>query len=159
MPSLHQPPARPASSLCAMKETDKILDDEYGKDFGNELVGIGARIAARFMPNNTFEASVELDMSADRALAELESAAGHIGRVIGRKVSDGGIRLTGLIKAGFLNLAPAVVDIYITPLGDERCQVRITGTAKEGLIKQRAGEGAVRRLLAATSFGSVSIAK
>ena len=138
-----------------MKETDKLLEDELGK-FGDDLTGIGIRWVARFLPNNAFEASVELDTSTDGALAELENAARRVGRSIGRQVSDGAIDLTVVIGAGFLNMNPAVVDIYITPLGDERCQVRITGTAKESLIKQRAGEGAVRRLLAATRFGSVS---
>ena len=118
-----------------MKETDETLEEELGWP-------------ARLMPNNAFEASVELPMSTDRALAEFENAAGHVGRVIGRPASDGGTRLTVVIKAGFLNMNPAVVDIYITPLGDERCRVRISGTAKESLIKQRAGQGAVRRLLA-----------
>lgn len=147
-------PRQRANNICAMKETDKILDDEYAR-----ISGEWGLMPWGLMPNTAFEASVELDMSTDRALAELENAAGRLGRVIGRKGSDGGIRQTVVIKPGFLNMMPAVVDIYITALGDERCRVRITGTAKETLIKQRAGEGAVRRLLAATRFGSVSTAK
>ena len=126
-----------------MKETDKILKEELDK-VGGEWVGLGAWLLMRFGSNNAFEASAVLDMSTDGALAELEDAADDVGRVIVRKVSDGGMRLTVVIGAGFLKMMPAVVDIYITPLGDERCRVRITGTAKEGLIKQRAGEGAVR---------------
>jgi hypothetical protein len=63
--------------------------------------------------------------------------------------------LTAVIPAGFWNLNPAVVDLEIMPLGTHSCRVVITGTAKEGLIKQRAGEGAVKRILAATGFGSL----
>jgi hypothetical protein len=136
-----------------MEDTDKVLEQELG-ELGGEFGGLGARWAARRMPNNAFGASIELDISTGRAFAEFSEVAGALGRVIGHAVTDTGARLTAVIGAGFWNLNPAVVDLRITPLGSQRCRVVITGTAKEGLIKQRAGEGAVRKFLAATRFGS-----
>src|SRR6187431_2947345 len=127
-----------------MEDTDKILQEELG-NIGDEWGGIGAGIGATWaagrLPNNAFAASVELDLSTARALAELEDAARRLGRVIGRDVSDSGASLKFVIGAGFWNLNPAVVDVHISSLDDGRCRVVITGTAKEGLIKQRAGEG------------------
>lgn len=137
-----------------MEDTDRILEEELGK-VGGEFGGLGARWAAHRMPNNAFRASIELEISTDQALAEFSDLAGALGRVIQRESTDAGARLTAVIGAGFWNLNPAVVDVQIAPVGPHSCRVVITGTAKEGLIKQRAGEGAVRKMLAATRFGSL----
>jgi hypothetical protein len=102
------------------------------------------------MSNNAFGASIELEIGPARALARSSEAADAMGRVI-RHDGEG---LTAVIAGGLLNMNPAVVDMKITPLGSHGCRVEVTGTAKEGLIKQRAGEAAVRRLLAATGFAA-----
>lgn len=137
-----------------MDDTEEILERELG-EVGGEFGGLGARWAARRMPNNAFVASIELEISAAQALTEFSQAAGALGRVVDRELNDAGARLTAVVGAGFWNMNPAVVDLQLASRGANRCRVTITGTAKEGLIKQRAGEGAVRRILAATRFGTL----
>jgi len=53
------------------------------------------------------------------------------------------------VMTGAMNMNPAVVDVEIFALGPQACRATLTGTAKEGLIKQRAGEKAVRAVLEA----------
>lgn len=57
-------------------------------------------------------------------------------------------RIVGVVKAGWRNLNPAVITVTITP-GEFGDQVQIRGAAAEGLIKQRAGEAAAKRVAAA----------
>jgi hypothetical protein len=135
-----------------MDDTDTVLEEELG-NLGGEFGGVGARWAARRMPNNAYRAAIELEISMGEAFSEFRGVADALGRVTGHELTETGATLTAVIGAGFWNLNPAVVELRITSLGPQRCRVVITGTAKEGLIKQRAGEGAVRRFLAATRFG------
>ena len=53
-----------------------------------------------------------------------------------------------IVGAGALNLNPAMLAVTMTSAGDGRTTVHIQGAAKEGLIKQNAGEKATRRLAA-----------
>jgi hypothetical protein len=48
----------------------------------------------------------------------------------------------GVVWAGFSNMNPAIVTIWISPGERQHTQVTIQGKAKEGLIKQHAGEEA-----------------
>lgn len=106
------------------------------------------------MPNNAFGASIDLEIPAADALAAFTEVSHALGRLIEDESTEVATKLKMVIGAGFLNMNPAVVDVEISSLGDQKCRVTITGSAKEGLIRQRAGEGAVRRVLAAIRFGA-----
>jgi hypothetical protein len=54
--------------------------------------------------------------------------------------------LAAVIGSGFMNMNPAVVTVEVVPTSDDLSKVSIRGVAKEGLIKQRAGEKAARRI-------------
>jgi hypothetical protein len=54
----------------------------------------------------------------------------------------------GVLGAGAMNLNPAVVTVTMTSAGQGATMLRIRGAAKEGLIKQRAGEKAAQRVAA-----------
>ena len=47
---------------------------------------------------------------------------------------------------------PAVVTVTVTEVNPARSKVVIAGIAKEGAIKQRTAEGAVRRILKAAKL-------
>ena len=140
--------------MAKEEDTDNILGEELGK-LGGEFGGVGARWAAHRMANDAFRASIDLEISADQALAEFIEVASALGRVVEHQERGAEARLRAVIGAGFRNMNPAVVQVQIEPIGPHTCRVTVTGTAKEGLIKQRAGEGAVRKLLGATRFGWV----
>ena len=54
--------------------------------------------------------------------------------------------MAAVVGSGLLNLNPAVVTVAVVPLAEDRTRATVTGTAKEGLIKQHAGEKAARRI-------------
>ena len=133
-----------------MTDDDKILEAELARLAGGAyLGGAGARWAARRLPNNAFEAAVDVQASAADALAAFADALAKLGRLIGEGPAEQNLGVRGVVRAGFLNLNPAVIDIRVTALEDGRSRVTVTGTAKEGRIKQQAGEKAVARVIAA----------
>ena len=54
--------------------------------------------------------------------------------------------VSAVVGSGFLGLNPALVTIEVIPLGNNDVKVTVVGRAKEGLIKQRGGEKAARRI-------------
>ncbi len=54
--------------------------------------------------------------------------------------------VSAVIGSGFLGLNPAVVILEMIPQGESGTCVTVFGLAKEGLIKQRAGEKAARKI-------------
>jgi len=52
----------------------------------------------------------------------------------------------GIVGAGIWNLNPAVVTVTISAADNGGTTAHIRGAAKEGLIKQRAGQTAAERL-------------
>jgi len=57
--------------------------------------------------------------------------------------------IRALLGSGFLNLNPALVTITVSRRDETTTEVTIRGVAKEGLIKQRAGQKAAERVAAA----------
>ena len=53
--------------------------------------------------------------------------------------------MTATVGSGFLGLNPAVVAAEIAVSDDQGTDLTVYGTAKEGLIKQHAGERSARR--------------
>jgi hypothetical protein len=62
--------------------------------------------------------------------------------------ADGKAIVRGIVRAGIANLNPAVVTVTMMSTSDSGTSVQIRGAAKEGLIKQRAGQKAAERLAA-----------
>ena len=54
------------------------------------------------------------------------------------------VTLKAVIGSGFLNMNPVVVTVCIHQTLSHQTHITIQGVAKEGLIKQRAGEKAAR---------------
>lgn len=70
-----------------------------------------------------------------------------IGRVVAQTGPAGSqAAVRAIVGAGVMNLNPAMLTVTMTGTADGRTTVHIRGAAKEGLIKQRAGEKAARRL-------------
>ena len=107
----------------------------------------GARWATKRLRVDTAELILNLAASTTRIVTVATDILSHEGEVIEGSVADGnreGVR--GVIGAGALNMNPAVVRVQATPLAPEMSQVRVRAVAKEGLIKQRAGQEAAARI-------------
>jgi hypothetical protein len=99
----------------------------------------GARQASRRLKSNIFETTVPLSWPLPEAAEKVTQVLDADGTLTGRDLQI----LTG---AGAMNANPVVVTVTLS--ADEAGQVtaRIRGVAKEGLIRQRAGEKAARRI-------------
>ena len=98
----------------------------------------GARKAAKRMRADIFEITVELDLP-------VATAADLVARTLdtlGTRTAD----LQAVIGAGAMNLNPAVVTVTLSEHA-EGSVAAVRGVAKEGLIRQRAGEKAARRVV------------
>ncbi|MFF5082728.1 hypothetical protein ACFY36_37285 [Actinoplanes sp. NPDC000266] len=97
----------------------------------------GARFAARRMRADIFETTVELPLSLPDA-----------GELTGRTLDALGTRTAesqAVMGSGAMNMNPAVVTVTLREQ-DGTVVATVRGVAKEGLIRQRAGQKAARRV-------------
>jgi hypothetical protein len=132
----------------ARKDVDELLRDEVGTAVESLGGGLAGRVA-RHLGTNRFEIAADVHLGIGEAHALYVKAVKRAGRLIHTETDLHGESITAVVGAGFLNMNPAVVEIELRDAGADSCSVVLRGTAKEGLLKQHAGEGAVRTLLAA----------
>lgn len=110
----------------------------------------GAERGARRLRKDVFEVDLVVSMppqaAADRA-AEVISEQGSLVDLEGTS-ADRATQVVGIVGSGVANLNPAVVTVTIRASA-QGSRLVIRGAAKEGLIKQRAGEKAAKRIAAA----------
>lgn len=117
-----------------MLAEDEILARELGR-----LGGIGARLVARLLATNVGEREVTLLAGAEQVRAAVRQVfASHI-----EDERDDSIRVR--VGAGKMNLNPALITFRLTAGPGSGTTVRVRGAAKEGWLKQRAGEQAADR--------------
>jgi hypothetical protein len=110
---------------------------------------LGAAFAGRRLRKNVQETEITLAAPPDDVFVQVVSLIGAMGRVLAQTgPTDGRLVVRGIVGAGAMNLNPAVVTVTMVPAGDSSTTVHLRGAAKEGLIKQRAGQKAVERLAA-----------
>jgi hypothetical protein len=130
-----------------VKSEDELLAEALGGVAGGRR---GVESVARRMRKNVAEVDVVLDVPSAAAADRARKVLSEMGRVIGSEgtAEPSGQRVTGIVGAGVANLNPTVVTVTIraTEAGSE---IVVRGAAKEGLIKQRAGEAAAKRVAAA----------
>jgi hypothetical protein len=107
----------------------------------------GAEAAARRLPKGVFEVELSLRMSPAEAAERARDAISDHGSLLDLE-GVGEDQVAGVVGAGVGNLNPAVVTVTISA-SPEGSRLVIRGAAKEGLIKQRAGEKAAKRVAAA----------
>jgi hypothetical protein len=128
---------------------ERVLEDELARVAKIWPFSAGARFAARRMPSNVFEGVVEVLADPADVYERFRAVVESLGRLLERDPDSPSLTLTGLIGTALMN--PAVVEVQITPLEVGWCRATVTGTAKEGLIRQRSGEKA--GLLVLKAFG------
>jgi len=125
-----------------LQDKDRILSREIGK-----LGGPGASLAARLLPNNVLELTMETNSSPERTLEAAFTILSQEGKITEDRRSDPDEPMVcALLGSGFWNLNPALVEVRIVSTAEGVTRLSIIGTAKEGLIKQHAGEKAARRI-------------
>jgi hypothetical protein len=134
-----------------MPETeDDLLAREIAK-IGGSTGGPGGKsgssLMARLLPNNTFELAIEISAEPQAVLQTVFRVLSEQGALLEDANTSASVpTLAAMIGSGFMNMNPAVVTVEVVPISDGLSKVSIRGVAKEGLIKQRAGEKAARRI-------------
>lgn len=108
---------------------------------------LGTHWAIQHLLNNVFEMNIEVAIKPAEALLKCFEVLKKEGKIIDLKEKSNFPCIGAIIKAGFLNLNPAIVTIKVIPLSASGSKIYIHGSAKEGLIKQRAGEKAARKIV------------
>ncbi len=132
------------------KSEDEILAREIAKigDAAGESGGkAGAGFMARLLPNNTFELALEISAEPEVILQTASKVLSEQGTLLDAADTSTSVsRLAAVIGAGSMIMNPAIVTVEVAPISARVSKVSIRGVAKEGLIKQRAGEKAARRI-------------
>lgn len=109
----------------------------------------GAAFAGRRLRKNVHELEMTLAAPSDEVFVQVVSLVGSMGRVVAQAgPADGKAIVRGIVGAGIADLNPAVVTVTMMSASDRSTSVQIRGAAKEGLIKQRAGQKAAEHLAA-----------
>jgi hypothetical protein len=131
-------------------DEDEILVQEIGRLAGGKGIsrsGWGGRWTARRLSKNVHEVDLMVTAPPDEVADRAASLLGSLGRIVDQQNSGaGGIVVRGVFGAGAMNLNPALVTVTVTAAADGGTAVHIRGAAKEGLIKQRAGQKAAERI-------------
>jgi hypothetical protein len=135
-------------------DEDELLTRAVG-DIGGFLgprTRRGAETGARRLRKDVFEVDLAVNMSPTAAADRAREVISEHGDILDLESSDEdpGPQVVGIVGSGAANLNPAVVTVTIRASADGS-QLVIRGVAKEGLIKQRAGEKAAKRVAAAMS--------
>jgi hypothetical protein len=106
--------------------------------------------ASFLVKKNVLEVDFSLSMPPRAAADRVRQVLGELGRVLdleGASASDDP-QVVGLLRAGFFNMNPAVVTVTIEGI-ETGSKLVVRGAAREGLIKQHAGEEAAKRVMQA----------
>ena len=137
-------------------DEDELLTQAVGDVGGGVSRGgrQGAERGARRLRKDVFEVNLVVNMSPRAAAYRAEEVISEQGSVVDPEGigGDPGAQVVGIVGSGVANLNPAVVTVTIHACA-EGSRLVIRGAAKEGLIKQRAGEKAAKRIAAAMTSG------
>ena len=118
----------------------------------DELLASALGVAAsRRLKKSVLEIDLTLAIPPAAAAERARQVLDELGRELDSH--DGGeagnVRIVGIVAAGIGNLNPAVVTVIIRAADNGGSKLVVRGAAKEGLIRQRAGESAAKRVAAA----------
>lgn len=106
----------------------------------------GALIAQFFKPDIA-ERELSLETTLKQSVAHVRDTLARHGKMIKSGLArDGSHVVRGVVGAGKWNMNPAAVTVTLTAGDGDTTQLRIRGVAREGLIKQRAGQQAAERI-------------
>ncbi|MFB6848166.1 hypothetical protein ACFCXS_25415 [Streptomyces sp. NPDC056373] len=135
------------------------MDDHEDQILADELAALAAaagawggltRFVAKLMRKNVREIDLVVALPFDDAVEHVASVLGRAGRTVGPvPESDEAQRTIRVVVGGGAGgLNPVVVTARVRQGGATDSEVRLRAAAKEGLIRQRAGERTAARVAA-----------
>ena len=100
------------------------------------------------VPNRQFQRRVSVSGDPAQVLAKATSFFADKGRIADDHEASTSQypKVSGVVEAGFFNMNPTLVHIEVISVDDASCTLLLSGSAKEGLIKQQSAEKAVGRV-------------
>ncbi len=115
---------------------------------------LGARLAARLLPEEVHEILLVLALPPDEALALARRVLASLGEPADETLlADDMHELRAVVGSGALNLNPTVVTLQLLATTSASTTIRVRAVAKAGLIRQRAGRMAAERVAAILRAG------
>lgn len=132
-----------------MQDEDELLVEALGAVGGRRRGRRGAEFAARRLKKNVCEISLTLPLAIEDAVERVYDVLAPEGRLSGAAqpeptASQPTIRV--ITGGGSWGLNPVLVTVVLTRTEEKVTSVLLRAAAKEGLIKQRAGEKTARRV-------------
>ncbi|WP_406326757.1 hypothetical protein [Streptomyces sp. NBC_00203] len=124
---------------------DELLAEALGR------INRGGKIASRFLKNDISEFDRELPLGFDLALERVRAVLVELSPGANPELVEAAtdrVTLRVLTGGGALNMNPVVVTVAATRNGERTTTLHVRAIAKEGLIKQRAGQKTVERISA-----------
>jgi len=124
---------------------DELLAEALGR------INRGGKIASRFLKNDISEFDRELPLGFDLALERVRVVLVELSPGANPELVEAAtdrVTLRVLTGGGALNMNPVVVTVDATRSGERTTTLHVRAIAKEGLIKQRAGQKVVERISA-----------
>jgi hypothetical protein len=119
------------------QEQDDILAREIGK-----LGGFLSGWIVRRLPNDEGEATQTITAPPVEVMSVLRALLGEQGEPQETPLPNQSFVVRAVVGSGSLNLNPTLVTVQVSPVAHDRSRVVVHGVAKEGLIKQHAGQKA-----------------
>lgn len=132
-------------------DEDQILAAAIGA-LGAGSGGLGggraATFAAKRLKKNVHEIGLSLAMPLDAAAAHVAAVLARAGHLLDAEDTrpTGARAVRAVVGGGYGSLNPVLITVGLSEDGPERTTVSVRGAAKEGLIKQRAGEKTAKRI-------------
>ncbi|MET9604245.1 hypothetical protein ABZZ17_04160 [Streptomyces sp. NPDC006512] len=133
-----------------VNDEDRILADALGSvgAVGGGSGGrFGARLAARYLRKDVHEDVLTLDLPLAEAERHVAATLARIGRLLDPPPPTGqaaGPVVRALVGGGFAQMNPVLITVTLAGAGPRTTTASLRGAAKEGLIKQRAGQKTTR---------------
>ena len=140
-------------------QQEDLLARELGKlgSLGGKIGGgaagalgdsLEASFASRFVPTRQYQQQMSVSGDVAKVLAQVASFFAAQGRIADdREAAPSQYpKISGVVESGFFNMNPTLVHVEVIGVDDASCTLLLSGSAKEGLIKQRSAEKAVGRV-------------
>jgi hypothetical protein len=134
-----------------VEDEDQILVAALGAVGGSVGAGgaRGARFAAKRLKKDVCEVDLELPLTLAASVEHVSRVLAEAGSLIEggeTQASAGQCVVRAIVGGGSGGMNPVLVTVRLSHAGPERTAVVVRGAAKEGLIKQRAGEKTAKQL-------------
>ncbi len=126
---------------------DLLTGDSLNAISGSVAGRLGAKHGARFLKSMSYNSKLEYPQNIQSSMEKIASILVNTGKLINTSELLATPHLTAVVGSGALNMNPTIVCVEFIPIQPNSTSINIFGTAKEGLIKQRSAEKAVKRIV------------